>query len=64
VASLSYCFVPSSSIEEAPIQAAWVATGVALASSLIQSIVETSTEVFNIISRIFFVIIVIDMCTG
>lgn len=47
MASLSYCFVPSSSIEEAPIQAAWVATGVALASSLIQSIVETSTEVFH-----------------
>ena len=46
-ASASYSCLPPLSIEEAPYQAAWVATGIALFSALIQSIVENLDEVLH-----------------
>jgi hypothetical protein len=41
----SYSCFSSSSIAEAPWQAAWVSTGIALCASLIQSVMESTEEV-------------------
>lgn len=41
----SYSCFSSSSIAEAPWQAAWVSTGIALCASLIQSVMENTEEV-------------------
>ena len=47
VASASYSCLPLTSIEDAPYQAACVATGIALCSSLLQSALENSDEVLT-----------------
>jgi len=44
-ASTSYACIPLVSIEDAPYQAAWVATGVSICASLLQSALEYSEEV-------------------
>ena len=44
-AAISYSCVPVSSIAEAPFQAAWIATGVALCSCFLQSILEEEEDV-------------------
>ena len=43
----SYCFLPDLAIGEAPYQAAWVATGVALCNLLMQNTLENPEEVLK-----------------
>ena len=43
--SATYSVIPRVSSEDAPYQAAWVATGVSISTCLIQSILENSEEV-------------------